>query len=167
MSKDFTKLRPFENDGVKVGDAIFSVRLGDVVTYIAGPDKDGKFCVNYNSSLYFTHIEGMKENPICWVENKPVYPGDLLHYLVPVSYSRNNNFSVERGGCSSNDVVLAGYGHAFIKDLTWVLPKVTHEGWLNIYPNNRVHPEIFKSKEDAEKSAYNARIACVRTEWVE
>ena len=167
MSKDFTKLRPFENDGVKVGDAIFSLRLGAVVAYVAGPDKDGKFCVNYNEALYFTHIEGMKQNPICWVEDKPVYEGDLLHYKPPINMLAASNVRVGKTGHTEFEVYLNSGGWAYIKDLTWVLPKVTHEGWLNIYPNNRVHPEIFKSKEDADLSAYNARIACVRTEWVE
>lgn len=96
MTKDFSLLRPFDLEAAKAGEPICT-RDGQKVRFIAHvPEADEAYRVVVmleNASFPTRRFEsgslwvGITNNridlcmaPLCWVEGRPVYSGDILYF---------------------------------------------------------------------------------------
>lgn len=98
--------------------------------------------------------------PLCEVEGKPVYPGDVLYHV--------------KGG----KIVAESFDGQYIRDehdggwfpekCSWNKPitKVKKSGWINIYPDLSVS-RIHESEDCAISSRYGNSVATVFVEWEE
>lgn len=79
--KDYSLLRHFDAEAAKAGEAICLYDYPDVnVAYVAGPDKANDVCyLTGNNYLEISAISCFRMKPLCWVEGKPVYKGDILY----------------------------------------------------------------------------------------
>ena len=174
--KDCSLLRPFDLEvaAAKRGEVVWSATGGDVA-YIAGPNHLESIVVQWPDGRFsITTISNLSMKPLCWVEGKPVYKGDLLwwkpHPASPCIAEKimDSGFLAYR---SSNNEP-CGVVHP--GGLTWTKPKVKREGWVNICPPNYSRESascgcgsIYISKEIADEYRTIDRIACVRIEWEE
>lgn len=153
--KDYSLLRPFDLEAAKAGHEITNEN-GDARIYVDGPDYMGQVCVKgCQGGLYIDPVGSLFMSPLCWVEGKPVYKGDVL-------YSKITSFRYEADG-SEND-----------EFFTWTKPTVKRDGWVNVYQQSSLigsrrstGSEIYESKADADLGAGRDRIDCVRIEWEE
>ena len=149
---------------LKVGDPVVDID-GDTATLIAPLHPDtGEFVLSYKDDRgYFTFVPGddVYLAPLCWVENKPVYPGDVL-------YGKSANIrkplvvegTPENWGCRYPDGSFCDFREG---ELTWTSPK--REAWLNVYPEALAY--YYPTKEEADSNATPRRLACIRIEWEE
>lgn len=165
QAKDYSLLRPFDLEAAKNGALLtggaWTAHLFDGTAawkYIAGPDVEGNVLVEIICSGRFSLFpaECFCMAPLCWVEGRPVYPGDNLYW---------------KNGCG---VFTAGGRMVGVElnSLTWSKPKrtVKKAGWINIYPlvgKCGQAGQIYPTKTAADNSASSARIACIRVEWEE
>ena len=166
QKKDCSLLRPFDLGEAKAGNRIAWYINGDEGDLVAGPDIDGRICIDWEGKrrgdrglvVYDAILDAkyLRIAPLCWVEGRPVYPGDNL-YL--------------KNGCG---VFTAGGRMVGVElnSLTWSKPKrtVKKAGWINIYPlvgECGQAGAIYPTKTAADNSASSARIACTRVEWEE
>lgn len=179
MKKDYSLLRPFNLEAAKRGEPICFSSGAEITRFIDGPDSVGDLVfVVPDGQFYITRKKAIRMAPICWVEGRPVYRGDVLYRK-----GLSGQFiaeSIERD--SDGDVFLRyanGGGSSWVEgpedtsvDCTWTPLKVKREGWVNIYPKYSggiagVGSYINETRENADAQADNHRIACVRIEWEE
>lgn len=83
MEKINNKLRPFDLEAAKSGELMQYFAGGDICTLVAGPDAYGCVCVSKGGvdklRLIVYPVESLRMVPLCWVEGKPVYKGDVLY----------------------------------------------------------------------------------------
>ena len=163
MKNDNNLLRPLDLNTVKSGDPIFNF-YGKPYNFLVGPDAEGNIVISGACGIFaLMSLSDARMVPITWIEGKPVYKGDVLYYSIidkqyPLVVSRiDTDFRVcnDRGGW------------IITNKLTWVKAPVCKEGWMNICPNNRAQPEIFQTREDADKNALRSRIDCIQVNWME
>lgn len=191
--KDYSLLRPFDLEAAKAGEAICWHEDGDVAINVYFVKEcvipvfeecfEDEQCGIFN---YQQCNECLRMAPLCWVEGKPVYKGDVLY---------------STGGCHTGEYVApngkelirtdlgeylpvgddCGSENCRIDYLTWTPPKVKREGWVNIIEYNRSatcgeiqdrmvrNCHIFPDFESATKWAAQCHdvIATVRIEWEE
>ena len=160
--KDYSLLRPFDLEAAKNGALVCWMYEDGPLRYIGkatcGADTA---CFEWIGGTHKGTFEtypntNLRMSPLCWVEGRPVYPGDNL-YL--------------KNGCG---VFTAGGRMVGVElnSLTWSKPKrtVKKAGWINIYPlvgECGQASAIYPTKTAADNSASSARIACTRVEWEE
>ena len=160
--KDYSLLRPFDLEAAKNGALVCWMYEDGPLRYIGkatcGADTA---CFEWIGGTHKGTFEtypntNLRMSPLCWVEGRPVYPGDNL-YL--------------KNGCG---VFTAGGRMVGVElnSLTWSKPKrtVKKAGWINIYPlvgECGLASAIYPTKTAADNSASSARIACTRVEWEE
>lgn len=189
--KDYSLLRPFDLDAAKRGEAICA-NMGEPLVFVAEAGPDGDHCVRLGNwhvsagNLATCESHHLRMAPLCWVEGKPVYKGDVLyssffkHHPCDVN---NETGSFVVGGLNGDLL----YKHCDIAfktkptSCTWNPPKVKRSGWVNIVEYHRSgefgeipdrivrNADIFPTKEAAEKDGRQSRnfITCVRIEWEE
>lgn len=182
MENNLSLLRPFDLEAVKRGEKVVWTDdpQDDAGTQWQYVDSDS--CANEivikSEGLGFIVLGGgeydhMAMAPLCWVEGRPVYRGDVLYYVQHGAYRKFvvqdlNSFAPtapvfledvpnERGvGCWMSP-----------EKLTWNPPKVKREGWLNIYSGGRVGTAARHTREEADHEANSDRLACIHIEWEE
>ena len=119
MRSDF--LRPFNLEAAKRGDEICDVG-GLFCVYIDGPDNLGHVAVKCSGNLNLFPKYDLRMRPLAWVEDRPVYKGDVL-------YSKLNPGAIRTVTCTRQGMVdtliyfLESEGHVFAKDCTWTKPE--------------------------------------------
>jgi len=151
--KDYSLLRPFEPAAVKAGAKLVVESWQGLLDYVAGPDKSGLIvCNNENDVFVFVSKDRAKVPPLCWVEGKPVYPGDALeHTLLGEVVAKSEH-------ASKGMLVVEKYDSLALGNLAWPRPKPVKR-WINIYPVNS-----FVSQDSANEYATSSRIACIEIE---
>lgn len=96
--------------------------------------------------------------PLCEVEGKPVYPGDVLYQNTPSLPGERIVVSGNEDGVFDDQGRWNGRLH-----LTWTPPKQKKEMWVNVYPEGEGFG--YPTKEKADQVASSDRIACVRLEY--
>ena len=175
--KDFSLLRPFDSDAVRNGEKICWYSDGEIPKYfILTPG--GSILANFTDDPNAENIwpsERYRMVPLCWVEGKPVYKGDVLYHPSdnpPVAYI------VDAYDGEQDHLFFEGLSRCAAtkpKYMTWAPPKVKREGWVNIYPDeecvvgmDREAAGPYPTEKDADNGAVlDRRIACVRIEWEE
>ena len=153
---------------LKVGDPVVDID-GDTATLIAPLHPDtGEFVLSYKDDRgYFTFVPGddVYLAPLCWVENKPVYPGDVLYRKEPDTELRRQPLIVsgklEDWWCAHPNGAIYRLVES---ELSWTPHGVKREAWLNIYDSNAYH---YPTREEADSNADPGRMACIRIEWEE
>lgn len=171
--KDYNLLRPFDLEAAKRGEKIHDV-FGGVVVFIDGPDAGGRLAVQIDGHFAVVLGETLRMSPLCWVEGKPVYKGDVLYVKNPTGRTGSKvtaEFKENGDGASPFRSDNGAVPTIRMADLTWT-PKVRREGWVNIYP--RALEELaasvshaYASKGAADALAVHGRIDCIRIEWEE
>ena len=155
--KDYSLLRPFDLEAAKAG-----VLLCDQ----SGSTLAGLLCCTPDSSGYFRawvdRIGGLVSSlpgksirlaPLCWVEGKPVYPGDMLEHA-----KHGEVVAKSRHAASKGMLVVEKYDSLALGNLAWPRPKPVKR-WVNIYP-----AYSFESQDSANEYATSSRIACIEIE---
>lgn len=141
-----TLLHPVVFSNLKVNDKLVSLQ-GDnaVVTYVAQSFAVLRYENGFESAPYSAYLElEFRLQPLCWVEGKPVYPGDgPLYYKHTPSWSHNTE-GVTAVTLRDDELHFHG-GMAFpIADATWTKPKLKRvpsfqvEG-VDVYPGDTVY----------------------------
>ena len=155
--KDYSLLRPFDLEAAKAG-----VLLCDQ----SGSTLAGLLCCTPDSSGYFRawvdRIGGLVSSlpgksirlaPLCWVEGKPVYPGDMLEHA-----KHGEVVAKSRHAASKGMLVVEKYDSLALGNLAWPRPKPVKR-WINVYPANS-----FESQDSANEYAASSRSACIEIE---
>jgi hypothetical protein len=180
MSKKYELLRPFDLEAAKRGDVVCG-SSGEITRFV-GESNSGD---NIAICEYYMKVNGchgltvgyfdfsvLRMEPLAWVEDYPVYRGDLLYYLD--SMAGWQEFIAHDGGINGEEVYLqfeAAMTGVYVKNLTWKKPIKKKYVWLNIYH----HPLggdsgsfstglSYPTKELADENAKLNRVACVRIE---
>lgn len=159
--RDYSLLRPFDLEAAKAGEQPIS--KGKVVRYVAGPDCTDRVCCENQNGFYFIPKRNLYAAPLAWVEERPVYKGDVLYV---------DGAPIEVTGGKDGEI-LSNLWSFDTKYLTWQKPKVKKSGWVNIYPSfgsGCLHP----SKEAADLASTqdylsidSGRVACIEIHWEE
>ena len=176
MSKKFEELRPFDLEAAKAGapicymdgDIPSSWFIHDDVLYVEWSNEPERF-VQFKAD---TGLDRWCMAPLCWVEDRPVYKGDVLWNKLYPEY-RYDVARFENGRIYSlqNET----YSHCEeIEDLSWTKPKkmVKKEGWIAVKTGEKPVSyaawcsHVYETKEQAE-AHYGAQTACIRIEWEE
>lgn len=138
-----------------------------------------KYIGKHNDIVYFIYPNNAKMplwngadalfmKPLCWVECKPVYKGDVLYH---VSAGR---LVIHDTHHSSIDDLQTDQGPCHSSNLTWTKPRVKREGWVNVYAVSSIEASAsaltshaYSTIERAHAGAGADRLACVRIEWEE
>lgn len=163
MSKDLNLLRPFNLELAKAGEPITTAK-GNWCRFI-GVLSSSKVVVEDNYNSYTFEQSNLRMAPICWIEDKPVYKGDILYIkdinqtdiVVGIHPNREEFLSFkETGAC---------YKDNRNNLLSWTKPKQKKQGWINCYRENINSAYWYKTKEIADQMAGTTRIACVIFEY--
>lgn len=166
-------LRPVVFTELKAGDKLLSITNYEVITMYKAP----KFAVlkhnDGNESCHSTSIleRTFKLQPLCWVESKPVYPGDTLYYKNNPAWKYNEEgviaASVRNGSLYFKDDQVFP-----IDTATWVKPQSERapsfqvEG-VDVYPGDTVY--YYGTNMDAWGQAYtvadNASVIHLDCQW--
>lgn len=186
MEMDYSLLRPFDLELAKAGASICFKHDRQVATFVGESSQAGKdICVRWEetrdsvkkgtcamlSRLYVCMT------PLCWVEGKPVYKGDVLWRNLGILGPER--VTVDRVTIDSDGDVFLHYsngGNSWVDgpdhmttDVSWTYPKLKYEGWINVYRHNQnvVGDIIWDSKRNADLNKCDNRVDCVRIEWEE
>ena len=174
-AKDYSLLRPFDLEAAKRGDSVMEI-TDDEKSNIIWTNKHGEVLIDWNSVGFCIYdknktIELLRMAPICWVEGKPVYKGDVL-YRKDLEMKQVTAASIFNNG--SDYLQFEEGGNARLSDggasLTWAPPKVKREGWVNVYSAQEsvaCLSDAWPTKEKCDALQRPGRIACVRIEWEE
>ncbi len=170
---DATLLRPLTLDDIKPGTLVTRL-IGDKEVdwgeIVYGPvEKGQEFVANWKEDGLVVHsltsatTKNLHLTPLAWVEDKPVYPGDVLYGKWP---------DAEKGGYVVGDTLARG---RFLTDdkgivltdsverLTWTPPKAKHQAWVNLYPDGTACAH--SSEAEANRHATLDRDECRLIEW--
>jgi len=166
--KDYSLLRPFDLDAAKAGAEIVAlVDDGTEIelrTFVTGPDRMGYYVVSTDEGVYrLGKAHEYRMAPLCWVEGKPVYPGDVLE-------RENGKAFIPDMVAISGELRMLGEGlPSFLNPelLRWPRPKPVKR-WINIYPaayeDDSRMLSTYREKEQADAKAGKDRIACIEIE---
>ena len=187
--KDYSLLRPFDLEAAKNGALVCWMDEGGPLRYVGkatcgadtacfewiGGTHKGTFETYSNTNL--------RMSPLCWVEGRPVYPGDVMYWKCVVAEFKAGD-RILLGGQMVDGALVTTYGtsngftrridgiETLQENLTWEKSKrtVKKAGWINIYPLSWMDGRagaIFQTKTEADSSARSGRIACTSVEWEE
>ena len=157
--KDYSLLRPFDLEAARDGAAIVALVDGGTKMeprgFVKGPDCMGYCVVVTDEGVYrLGKAHEYRMAPLCWVEGKPVYPGDVLE-------RENGKAFVPDIVAISGELRMPGEGlPSFLNPelLRWPRPKPVKR-WINIYPNTG-----HSTKAAADQAEAIGRIACTEIE---
>lgn len=143
---DFNLLRPVVFANLKIGDKLEREQgLKAVVTYVAPNFAVLRYKDNIESATYDNYLEQtFRFQPLCWVENKPVYPGDGPLYYKDNPSWKHNKEGVFASSIRDDELHFHG-GIAFpIDTATWTKPQLKRvpsfqvEG-VDVFPGDTVY----------------------------
>lgn len=160
---DYTLLRPFDLEAAKRGAALIDPEDGTECLYVAGPHPTTQeIVVNFAgpSGFILGKASDFRMAPLCWVEGRPVYTGDVLYRL-------DTGAEGSATAAFGTGVVCSEWPERpFSADeVTWTPPKVKREGWVNVYPG--LQGVIWATRDEADDRGCPGRLACIRIEWEE
>jgi hypothetical protein len=117
-----------------------------------------------DGKLQVTQFWALKESPLFWCANKPVYENDkLYHPTFGVVFGRFRSYRHESIQCAT--IVCDSGDHPTIpvSELSWEKKPVKVTRWMNIYQELGCHH--YETKESANSAAGSGRIACIEVSW--
>lgn len=124
QQKDYSLLRPFDLEAAKRGEDICYVADRSTRIFIDGPDSKGRVCVKdpVDGEFVLAHCGRYRMAPLCWVEGKPVYKGDVLYQNTAALPGARVVVEGNEDGITDDQGRWNGRSH-----LTWTPPKVKRE----------------------------------------
>lgn len=185
--KDYSLLRPFDLEAAKRGEPVLhidrpSLRVRWVAIAGCGNSNivEGPVFEGFALKVDYVPDECLRMAPLCWVEGRPAYKGDVLYYSDLGAWRKfevqdSNQFGKDAPLFLENVPNEHGVGVGIGPDkLTWTPPTVKREGWINLYPcvydghaYNALASHSYRSKQEADARAGKDRLSCVRVEWEE
>ena len=132
--KDYSLLRPFDLEAAKSEYGIIDTDW-DAVRYIGASSKFDEVCVEQtNGDLLIGVSSDFRMAPLCWVEGKPVYKGDVLYGV-----GEKKPLTAELDGLHWNhdESQLVEWRYASGGGYTWAPPKVKREVKLLAFIDDR------------------------------
>ena len=82
--KDYSLLLPFDLEAAKSGEKLIWLKepcalLGESINKPNRPNLGAQYCIEHASGLSYATSNDLSMAPLCWLEGKPVYKGDVLH----------------------------------------------------------------------------------------
>lgn len=155
MKKDFSLLHPFDLEAAKRGEEICWYETGDKLEYIGTSTSPVAGCFRWlegvNKDTFETYPAGyIRMKPLCWVEGRPVYKGDVLWHrrrgqIVASHMIDDGEFLCEEGVDSGDRV----------ENLTWTPPKVKREVKLLAYLDD---DQLFWLRETSLKCPFGPAV---------
>lgn len=137
--KDFSLLRPFDEEAVKRGESICTC-YGQKLSHQAGPDVMWMVTIlTEHGCMTAYRTQDIRMAPLCWVRTsveddtlKPVYKGDVLYHI-----NDKNSFTYKvRGLDSENGILFENYDFREDKSyFSFTPPKVKRKIKLFGYKN--------------------------------
>ena len=162
--KDYSLLRPFDLEAAKAGAKVCYGSNGycESVTFLAEAGPDGDHAIrDHEGNCYVEPDYGLKMAPLCWVEGKPVYPGDVLEH------TRLGEVVAKSRHASREMLVTEKFDSVALGNLAWPRPKPVKR-WINIYPaayeDDSRMLSTYREKGQADAKAGKDRIACIEIE---
>ena len=178
--KDYSLLRPFDLEAAKAGAKVCWHEDGEVAVDVMFV-RDRviplfETCFSEDQAAVFTHDDSrryLRAAPLCWVEGKPVYPGDMLEVEL-VSGGDWREATVARSGSAHDGerIIAEGVGKEIINApvslCRWPRPKPVKR-WINVYPGmyrdgGPCSTTMHSTKEAAEADLMHGSIACIEIE---
>lgn len=143
MSKKYELLRPFDLEAAKRGDAVCT-KNSEMMRFV-GVSVSGDniaICEHYvkvngchGRSVEYFDFSALRMEPLAWVEDHPVYRGDLLYYLDSLAgwqefIAHDSESCIEGKYFYPVEVAFIG---VCAGNLTWKKPIKKKYVWLNIY----------------------------------
>lgn len=153
---NYNLLRPVIFDDLKIGEVLQAYSgLPPTVAYKAPTFAVLKFEDGSEGCYEIYKLEtSYKLVPLCWVENKPVYPGDGPLYYKDNPAWRHNEKGVFALSVRDDELHFHG-GIAFpIADATWTKPELVKAGDSVHWDNIRCHPQGYQLKEPVVQVVY-------------
>ena len=161
--KDYSLLRPFDPAAAEAGAPILlAVKPMEERSFVIGPDSEGCYITATNQGV-FKHGKDVdyRMAPLCWVEGKPVYPGDVLWQTTPAGdvlkrkakqiSADGSHLEFEETGSWAMD--------GSVSKLSWAEPPPKPvKRWINIYNIG------YDTKAAADQAEVIGRIACIEIE---
>jgi hypothetical protein len=159
--KDYSLLRPFNLEAAKRNEPFCSKlrylqeRDNSPLTFISGPDTTDRICANNKSGILdLYHTSTLCMAPLCWIEGRPVYKGDVLYttcnnpdgasikkYCEFVVESYPKDQPTNRPYLMGNDVWSVSICY-----LTWPHQKQKREGWYVTHKDYLVSKDVAKEQ---------------------
>lgn len=150
--KQYNLLRPIALNELVVGMQILFVsnqreRHEQLETVVALPNEQNYFVTqSERGTFYIVPSACYYYNPLTWIEDKPVYKGDVLWYkygmwsMEVTGYNHRTspaNIGLEGIVFKGDDVynVKGNESWAPFENWTWVKTQVERSAWINIYKN--------------------------------
>ena len=137
MEKDLSLLRPFDRQAALNGYLLCSKRNDEPAEYRYGPDVEGRVCVERDGKIVVWYCDFIRMAPLCWVEGKPVYKGDVLYVRISTGERLKVeavSWNKEREGLKVRhlDDARLGLCTDSVEDLTWTAheQKNPKTGWI-------------------------------------
>lgn len=176
--RDYSLLRPFDLEAAIAGEPLLWGGQYIPVTFVARGNR-GKTNIierpgghgGLLSEVCYAPDDYLRMAPLCWVEGKPIYKGDVLYYINQPGRKFTAN------GITQDGTLINERGHGEnIACLTWGPPKrkVKKQGFINIYPASAHHginalassdQVIYFDKDHANINAREGRLFCATVEW--
>jgi hypothetical protein len=172
-TKDYSLLRAFDLEAAKRGEAV-CLHGGEAARWVGRSESNTANIVEHNKSFAGNVVEYLFDRylrmvPLCWVEEKPVYKGDVLYFLNKSRVASHVSTDSD-GDCflhfnDGSDCWLSGPSPIFdgLVACTWTPPKVKREGYVIVACNSTMPREV------AEKMLSNIKhggeLVLARAEW--
>jgi len=120
-------MREFDLEAAKRGEKLVTVDFKyDEYEYVAGPNRNGRLVVSDDEGTFYIRVVGLfYMAPLAWVEDKPVYKGDVLYntfFNRVVTITGKHISSYSGGEYLSTDT--APGANSSVASLTWTKPQV-------------------------------------------
>lgn len=181
---NFALLRKFDPTKVNVGDTVYAENIWDeefsLATFIAYSGIDGDNAIRRgDGNLYMAEDSALRLAPLAWVEEEPVYPGDVLWWKTKeVSGQGYPKFVVGNSVDEIDPSIIYGVSHLadgrtygekgdsglYQNQLTWGDPNTPtrYECWVNFYKNGSTSLHVTEKQAKVwEAQNADSYIACV------
>ena len=169
MNHNLNLLRPAIVADLKVGDQVLDTD-GETVTLVTPTHPvTGEFVLSYGDAHGYCVSQPSDTfylPPLGWVEDKPVYPGDVLYWKGVPGECQPLTVVGTLGDwrCTHPNGAIYRFNAS---ELTWSPPRVRKHGWVNVYEGGRTGAYTHPTQEAATRNADPGRKGCVRIEWEE
>ena len=177
--KDYSLLRPFDLEAAKAGAKVCWHEDGEVAVDVMFV-RDRviplfEMCFSEEQAAVFTHDDSrryLRAAPLCWVEGKPVYPGDVLWQTTlagDVLKRKAKQISAD-GSYLEFEETGSWAMDGSVSKLSWAEPPPKPvKRWINVYPGmyrdgGPCSTTMHSTKEAADDDLMHGSIACIEIE---
>lgn len=181
--KQYNLLRPLNLNELVVGMQILFVsnqqdRREQLETVVALANEQNYFVTQGKTGTYYiVPVACYYHNPLAWVEDKPVYKGDVLWYIRgkwSMSITGYNHRVSGQNGFEGivfkgDDIynVKGDANWAPFSNWTWDAPKEKKQAWINIYKDPTSIMCRYDTYVDAQQHSNKNTIDTIQIEWEE